>query len=259
LPVTFFSGCHQTTTQTEKLMQSFNGTVLVVGATGRTGEWVVKSLQHHHIDYHLFVRSGEKALELFGPEIIDKLTVGSIEHPLEIKAALSHADAVICTIGGKVTDPQSPPPSAIDRDGVKRVATLAKEHGIKQFILISSLGVTKPDHPLNKYGQVLTMKLEGEDEVRRLYSEPGYSYTILRPGGLLDGPPMMHAMIFDTGDKIATGIIDRSDVAEVAVISLFTPEAHNLTFELIQSEAAQHSSLAPFFSMTPPQKTQKNK
>ncbi len=228
-------------------MTSFNGTVLVVGATGRTGEWVVKRLQSHHIDYHLFVRSGEKAIELFGPEIIDKLTIGSVEHPEEIKAALSHVDAVICTIGGKVTDPEAPPPSAIDRDGVKRLAELAKEYGIKKFILISSLAVTRPDHPMNKYGQVLTMKLEGENEVRRLYSEEGYSYTILRPGGLIDGPPLMHTLIFDTGDKIATGIIDRSDVAEAAVTSLFTPEAHNLTFELIQSEAVQHSSLSHFF------------
>jgi len=228
-------------------MTSFNGTVLVVGATGRTGEWVVKRLQSHHIDYHLFVRSGAKALELFGPEIIDKLTIGSVEHPEEIKAALCHADAVICTIGGKVTDPESPPPSAIDRDGVKRVANLAKEHGIKHFILVSSLAVTRPDHPMNKYGQVLTMKLEGENEVRRLYSEAGYSYTILRPGGLIDGPPLMHTLIFDTGDRIATGMIDRSDVAEAAVISLFTPAAHNLTFELIQSEAASHSSLSHFF------------
>jgi uncharacterized protein YbjT (DUF2867 family) len=228
-------------------MISFNGTVLVVGATGRTGQWVVKRLQSYHIDYHLFVRSGEKALELFGPEIMDKLTIGSIEHPEEIKAALNHADAVICTIGGKVTDPEAPPPSAIDRDGIKSLANLAKKHGIKHFILVSSLAVTKPDHPLNKYGQVLTMKLEGENEVRRLYREAGYSYTILRPGGLIDGPPLMHTLIFDTGDRIATGVIDRSDVAEAAVISLFTPAAHNLTFELIQSEAVPQSSLTPFF------------
>jgi len=231
------------------MMSSFNGTVLVVGATGRTGAWVVKRLQSHGIDYHLFVRSGEKALELFGPEIIDTLTIGSIEHPEEIKAALCHADAVICALGGKATDPAAPPPSAIDRDGVKRLATLAKKQGIKHFILISSLGVTKPDHPLNKYGNVLSMKLEGENEVRRLYAESGYSCTILRPGGLLDGPPLMHAMIFDTGDRIATGVIQRSDVAEVAVLSLFTPEARNLTFELIQGEEAQQSSLSHFFSM----------
>ncbi len=232
-------------------MKSFNGTVLVVGATGRTGLWVVKRLQSHNIKYHLFVRSAPKAIELFGLEISDKLTVGSVENPEEIKAALSHADAVICTIGGKVTDPEAPPPSAIDRDGVKRVATLAKERGIKKFILVSSLAVTKPEHPMNKYGQVLTMKLEGEHEVRALYSEAGYSFTILRPGGLIDGPPLMHNLIFDTGDKIATGIIDRSDVAEAAVISLFTPEAHNLTFELIQSDAAPNTSLSHFFSLIP--------
>ena len=229
-------------------MKPFKGSVLVVGATGRTGVWVVKRLQHHHIDFHLFVRSGEKALELFGPEVIDKLTIGSIEHPEEIKAAMGHAEAVICAIGGNVTDPKAPPPSAIDRDGVKRLALIARECGVKHFILISSLGVTKPDHPLNKYGQVLTMKLEGENEVRRLFSEPGYSYTILRPGGLIDGPPLNHALDFDTGDRIVTGVIDRSDVAEVAVISLFTPEAHNLTFELIQSKEAQQSSLSDYFT-----------
>ena len=229
-------------------MKPFKGSVLVVGATGRTGVWVVRRLQHHTIDYHLFVRSGEKALELFGPEVIDKLTIGSIEHPEEIKAAMGHAEAVICAIGGNVTDPKAPPPSAIDRDGVKRLALIARECGVKHFILISSLGVTKPDHPLNKYGQVLTMKLEGENEVRRLFSEPGYSYTILRPGGLIDGPPLNHALDFDTGDRIVTGVIDRSDVAEVAVISLFTPEAHNLTFELVQSKEAQQSSLSDYFT-----------
>ena len=228
-------------------MTSFKGTVLVAGATGKTGVWIVNRLQSHHIDYHLFVRSGAKALELFGPEIIDNLTIGSIEHPEEIRAALRHADAVICAIGGKVTDPASPPPSAIDRDGVKRLAQLAKEQGIKHFILISSLAVTRTDHPFNKYGQVLTMKLEGENEVRRLYSEPGFSYTILRPGGLIDGPPLKHSMIFDTGDKIETGAIRRSDVAEVAVISLFISEAHNLTFELIEGEESLQSSLVPFF------------
>ena len=228
-------------------MTLFNGTVLVAGATGRTGAWVVKRLQSHQIDYHLFVRSGAKALELFGPEIIDKLTIGSIEHPEEIRAGLRHTDAVICAIGGNVTDPASPPPSAIDRDGVKRLAKLAKEQGVRHFVLISSLAVTRANHPFNKFGQVLTMKLEGENEVRRLYSEPGFSYTILRPGGLTDGPPLMHSMIFDTGDRIETGAIRRSDVAEIAVISLFTPEAHNLTFELIEGEESPKSSLVQFF------------
>ena len=228
----------------------YSGTVLVAGATGRTGQWVVKRLQHYGFDYRLFVRSGEKAVEKFGPEVIDRLTLGSIEHGSEIDAALKNADAVICAVGGSVMDPEAPPPSMIDRDGVIRIASRSKRCGIKRFILVSSLSVTKPDHPLNQYGKVLTMKLEAENEVRRLYGENGFGYTILRPGGLVDGgEPLQHEMVFDTGDRIETGTINRSDVAEAAVEALWVPEAHRLTFELIQGKAAPQESFEKYFRL----------
>ncbi|NTW64051.1 MAG: SDR family oxidoreductase [Chlorobiaceae bacterium] len=231
--------------------RTFKGTVLVVGATGRTGQWIVRRLEEHHIPCRLFVRSSDKAVELFGKDVENHISTGSIENAEEIKSALEHADAVICAIGSSVTVPGAPPPSAIDRDGVIRLATLAKQKNIRKFILVSSLAVTKPDHPLNKYGNVLTMKLAGEDAVRELFAEKGYSYTILRPGGLLDGPPLLHELRFDTGDRLATGAIQRSDVAEVAVLSLFMEEAHNSTFELIQTDEKNQTSLRHFFSQLP--------
>ena len=226
----------------------YSGTVLVAGATGRTGQWVVKRLKHYGIDYRLFVRSGEKALEMFGAEVVDRLTIGNIEREGDIDAAVKNADAVICAVGGNVMDPESPPPSSIDRDGVVRFASRSKKQGVKKFILVSSLAVTKPDHPLNKYGNVLTMKLEAENEVRRLYGEKGISYTILRPGGLIDEEgALRHTMLFDTGDRIETGTINRSDVAEAAVEALWIPDAQNLTFELIQQEAAPQTSFERYF------------
>ena len=227
-------------------MKPFEGTVLVAGATGRTGQWIVRSLQARNLNYRLFVRSGTKAIELFGPEVIDRLIIGSIENDREVDAAVRHCTGVISAIGSYVTDPEAPTPAVIDRDGLIRLATAARRHGVKKIVVVSSLSVTKPEHPLNKYGQVLTMKLEGENVVRELFSEPGLSYTVLRPGGLLDGPPLQHVLKFDTGDRI-TGAINRSDVAEVAVLSLTHPKAHNLTFELIGTADAPQNSLEPFF------------
>jgi len=224
----------------------FKGTVLVVGGTGRTGQWIVRRLQHHDVPFRLFVRSAEKALALFPETAADLLSTGSVENPDEIRKALHTIDAVICSIGSAVTDPEAAPPSAIDRDAVIRLAALAREAGVKRFILISSLGVTKPEHPLNRYGRVLDMKLEGENGVRRLFGEAGYSFTVIRPGGLLDGPPLQHRLRIDTGDLI-TGSVDRSDVAEIAVLSLAAPEATNRTFELIREETAPQHSLLPFF------------
>lgn len=226
----------------------FTGTVLVAGATGRTGRLVVQRLQTHGIDFRLFVQSGVKAVELFGPEIVDKLVIGSVLSEEEVEAAVRNMDAVICAIGGNVMNPEAPPPSAIDRDGVIRLAGAAKAAGVTTFVLISSLGVTHPEHPLNKYGRVLDMKLAGEEAVRKLYGEAGFRHTILRPGGLLDGPAFRHELRFDTGDRIS-GSIARADVAEAAVISLWHPKAANKTFELIKAgeEEIAQSSLEAFF------------
>ncbi|MBN1928612.1 MAG: SDR family oxidoreductase [Chlorobiaceae bacterium] len=226
----------------------FTGTVLVAGATGRTGQHIVRRLQAHGVDFRLFVQSGVRAVEQFGPEIVDRLVIGSVLNDKEVAAAVRNNDAVICAIGGNVMNPDAPPPSAIDRDGVIRLARAAKEAGVTTFVLVSSLGVTHPEHPLNKYGRVLDMKLAGEDVVRQLYGEAGFRHTILRPGGLLDGPAFRHELRFETGDRIS-GTIDREDVAEVAVISLWHPKAENKTFELIRAgdEEAAQTSLERFF------------
>ena len=229
-------------------MKPFEGTVLVAGATGRTGQWIVRRLLAHGIEVRLFVRSGAKAIEMFGPECVDSLAIGSIENPAEIEAAVKGCRAVISAIGAYVTDPAAPPPSVIDREGMRHFATNARKAGVEKFIQVTSLAVTRPEHPLNKYGNVLNMKLEGENAIRSIYSEPGFAYTILRPGGLQDGPPFRHELLFGKGDTI-TGTIDRSDVAEAAVVSLWHPRAVNQTFELIkasENEALQ-TSLEPFF------------
>ena len=227
-------------------MKKFEGTVLVAGATGRTGQWIVRRLQAHSIDYRLFARSRTKAIELFGRECVDRLALGSLENPSETEAAVCGCSAVISAIGAYVTDPSSPPPSVIDRDGMRSLAMIARQCGVKKFIQITSLAVTRPEHPMNRYGDVLSMKLLGEEAIRSIYATPGFSFTILRPGGLQDGAPLLHNLEFATGDTI-TGVIDRSNVAEAAVVSLWHPAASNLTFELIRGEACAQSSLEPFF------------
>ncbi len=227
-------------------MNKFNGIVLVAGATGRTGQWIVRRLQAYNIDYRLFARSREKAIELFGSDCADKLALGSIENSSETEAAVFGCSAVISAIGTYVTDPNAPPPSAIDRDGMKSLAMIAHKCGVKKFIQVTSLAVTRPEHPMNRYGEVLRMKLLGENAIRSVYTARRFSYTILRPGGLQDGNPFLHKLEFGTGDTLM-GVIDRSDVAEAAVISLWHPNAVNATFELIRGEKAARPSLEPFF------------
>ncbi|NTU98246.1 MAG: SDR family oxidoreductase [Chlorobiaceae bacterium] len=237
-------------TRIDRADKKFKGTVLVAGATGRTGRWVVRRLQAHGIDYRLFVRTGSKAIEYFGPECTDRLVSGSIENQAELETATSGCSAVISAIGAYVTDPDAPPPSTIDRDGMSTFAKIARSNGVRRFIQVTSLAVTRPEHPMNNYGEVLSMKLQGENAIRSIYSRTGYSYTILRPGGLQDGEPFRHDLRFGTGD-ILTGVIDRSDLAEAAVVSLWHPKASNMTFELIRGEKKVCSSFEHYFEQLP--------
>lgn len=223
-------------------MPEFAGTVLVAGATGRTGREIVRRLRHYGVGVRLYVRSAEKAIELFGEEISGALSTGSLDDENAIRAAMKGCRALISAIGSNPADTASPPPSAIDRDAVMRLARIAAESGIERFILVSSLGATHPEHPLNKYGQVLTMKLHGEDEVRSRFPGSERTHTVIRPGGLLDTPPFSHGLLAATGDTIS-GSVSRGDVAEIAVLSLWHPAATNATFELIQQDEARKESL----------------
>lgn len=142
-------------------------------------------------------------------------------------------------------------PKHVDFGGVVATIEAIKLHKVEEpetvspkFILISSLGVTRPYWPiyimLNTLGgRVMTYKLKGEDFVRSAGSE--IDYTIIRPGRLVSSeknPQLKDSdLVADQGDKI-TGQILREDVARTALYAALNREAGNkTTFELISGQS----------------------
>ncbi len=222
----------------------YNGRVLVAGATGRTGQWVVKRLLHYGIAVRVFSREREKASALFGESV--EIVTGRIQSDSEIAAAVKGCDAVISALGSSSLSGESSP-GDVDRDGVIRLVDEAARAGVKHFALVSSLAVTKWYHPLNLFGGVLMKKWEAEEHLRKIFSKEGRSYTIVRPGGLKEGEPLCHKLHVDTGDRLWNGFIDRSDVAELLVLSLWIDKAKNRTFEVVSDGEEQQSGLAKYY------------
>jgi len=213
----------------------YTGTVLVAGASGRTGRWIVKRLRHYGVPVRALVRSRERA-EGFGDGV--ELAVGTLQDRAALERAAAGCTAVISAVGSSELFGDSSP-SAVDRDGVIRLAEAAVAAGVKHFGLVSSFAVTRWYHPLNLFGGVLLMKQAGEKRVRELFSGEGRSHTIVRPGGLKDGEPLRHRLVVGEGDRMWSGWIHRSDVAELLVLSLWTPKARNRTFEVVSGEEEQ--------------------
>jgi len=226
----------------------YGGKVLVAGATGRTGQWVVERLLHYGIAVRVFSRQADKALTLFGQSV--EIVTGKIQNAEDIARAVEGCDAVLSAIGSSSYSGESSP-ADVDRDGVKRLVDEAARAGVKHFGLVSSLGVTRWYHPLNLFGAVLLKKWEAEEHLRELFASPARSYTIVRPGGLKDGEPLLHKLHVESGDRLWSGWINRSDVAELLVLSLWVEKAKNKTFEVVNEREEVQSTLERCYDLLP--------
>jgi len=225
-------------------MKMYRGKVLVAGATGKTGQWVVTRLLHYGIPVRVFSRDRDKAARLFGDNV--EIVTGKIQNAVDIAEAVKGCDAVLSALGSSAYSGESSP-ADVDRDGIKRLADEAAKAGVKHFGLVSSLAVTKWYHPLNLFAGVLTKKWEAEEHVRALFAQAGRSYTIVRPGGLKDGEPLLHKLHVDTGDRLWNGFINRADVAELLVIALWLEKAKNKTFEVVNETEEPQKSLEHYY------------
>ena len=212
------------------------GTVLVAGASGKTGRFVMEQLVAEGYDARGMTRNPEGAAEKVPGDY--NWVQADATDPATLTAAMDGADYVICTIGAGIGDANGPnAPEFVDYGGVKNLVDAAVAADVKHFVLMSSQGATDddPENQLNKlFNNVLIWKLKGEDHLRA----SGLNYTVVRPGGL-EGPYEAGTvgLKFDQGDD-SQGMIHRADVATVMIAALEDPDANKKTFELFGDQEA---------------------
>lgn len=198
------------------------GLVVVAGATGRTGQLVVKYLKAEGYEVRAMVRSLEKGKRVLGEDI--SMVKADVTVPSSLLPLLDGVDFVISAIGSGKASPED-----VDYGGSVALIDAAKSAGIKKFIMVTSGGVTWRVHPLNWTGDnVLKWKRKAELYLRA----SGLTHVIVRPnGGLSDKPANTNRITFTQNDKFAMKI-SREDVAIVCAKALVYKEADNKTFEI---------------------------
>ncbi|MEQ1801213.1 MAG: SDR family oxidoreductase [Gammaproteobacteria bacterium] len=205
--------------------------VLVAGATGGTGQQVVRELAASGYRVRALVRDAAGARAVLGDSV--EYATGDVRDRPTIDAAMRGARYAISAIGSTRQDPANGP-EFVDFQGIRNLAEAAAAAKLDQLVVVSSAGVTQEDHPLNRmFGNVLIWKGRGEDAVRA----SGVPYTIVRPGGLTNKAGGESGVRLEQGDR-GTGFIPRADVARVCVAALKSPAARNRTFELYSAPSA---------------------
>lgn len=215
--------------------------VLVAGATGQTGKRVVDQLlAQDGMTVRALVRDREKAASQLASAV--EISVGDVMDLASLRTALADCQLLISATGAAPSlDPTGP--YKVDYDGNKNLVDAAKAANVEQFVMVSSLCVSKLFHPLNLFWGILYWKKQAEDYLK----QSGVPYTIVRPGGLKneDSP---QPLVMSSADTLFEGNIPRQKVAQVCVEALSQPAAKNKVVEIITSETAVAKPISGLFA-----------
>ena len=204
--------------------------ITVFGATGKTGQQVVRGLVERGVAVRAFVRDTEKAQALLpaGVEIV----VGDLTDRDAVRRALTGVDKVYLAVGEREDQQQ------LEETVVDEVAAT----GVTHLVKISVPGAS-PDSP------VLLGRWHGAVEQR--INEAGLpAVTIIRPNwfsqNFLGSAPTIasHNTIYAAAGEGRIAPIDARDVAAVAVVAL-TEDGHaGGDYYVTGPEALSHSEIA---------------
>ncbi len=210
-------------------MTTFTGTVLVLGANGETGSRVVSNLHTKGISARAMVRDATKIEGLASSTT--EIFTGSVLKLDELRRAMQGCGTLISTLGTKaLNNPDEI--EAIDYTAIINAIQVAKEVGLNQFILCSSIGTDNPEAI-----PFLAAPLRAKRRAEEALIASGLTYTIVHPGGLRNDPGSQNVLVSHTPLHGGTSIT-RDDVAEVLVQALLQPEARNASVYILQNPQA---------------------
>jgi uncharacterized protein YbjT (DUF2867 family) len=182
--------------------------IALFGATGGTGRQVVEQALAQGYRVRALVRNPAKLSERDGLTLLqgDVLDQAAVDHCVEGCAA------VICVLG---SHGRSEP---VEDLGTERILAAMKSHGQRRLIAVTSMGVGDSIEQVAAFFRAimkLTLKrvMEAKERQEQAIMASDLDWTIVRPGGLTDGPAT-GTYRSGTDKSIKATRVSRADVAD---------------------------------------------
>ncbi|WP_121743239.1 SDR family oxidoreductase [Natronorubrum halophilum] len=211
-------------------------TVLVAGATGRTGSELLRKLDDTSLHVRAMTRSAANHESLV-TNGADEVMVGDLLDPAAARVAVENCDAVLFAAGSNLATGLLRPGRVVDGTGVINLVEAATAEGVRTFVLQSTIGVgdSRPGMPLWARSVVLRWTVREKARAERALRESGLEHVVFRPGWLTDESATHDVLIAEGGGNM-TGSIPRADVARLMVAALFTPTVANRSLEVVAKD-----------------------
>lgn len=199
--------------------------VLIAGSHGKIGRRLTRLLADRGHEPVAMIRSQDQAQEmtdLGGTPLVADLA-GDVDD------SARGVDAIVFTAGG---GPGSSPESkqTIDRGGAEKLVASAERHGVRRYVIVSSMG----SGDVEAASEMMKPYQEAKGQADEAVAASDLDWTIVRPGGLTD----------DDGDGLVDlavslgrgGQVPRDDVAVVIADALEDARTFRRTFEVLDGD-----------------------
>eukprot|EP00546_Thalassionema_frauenfeldii_P004139 CAMPEP_0178926264 /NCGR_PEP_ID=MMETSP0786-20121207/18426_1 /TAXON_ID=186022 /ORGANISM="Thalassionema frauenfeldii, Strain CCMP 1798" /LENGTH=302 /DNA_ID=CAMNT_0020601347 /DNA_START=58 /DNA_END=966 /DNA_ORIENTATION=+ len=219
-----------------------DGTVLVTGATGRTGSFLYHELKRRGVsDLRAFVRNADKAREVLGCIACDEtegIYVGDVTQPQDLKRAMAGVKTLAIAVGAGARSSPDVQRQVEFNSVVYSIEALANGGGSRPLsvVLCSSMGTNITPQP-SWAGDILFWKLNAE---AFLSSSAIGRTVIVKPCGLKEGMAGKNSTLLVGHNGTITETSDyhtvsREDVASVMAEAVLMPydssRSTNLRFD----------------------------
>jgi putative NADH-flavin reductase len=188
----------------------------IFGATGGTGRQLVEQALAAGHAVTALVRDPAK-LTLQNPNL--KVMEGNALQPADVAKAVAGAAVVIVSLGNTSNNPD-----LSVSNGTQQIVQAMQTQGVRRLIVVSSLGVGDSKNQVPFLFKLimwtfLRKAMRDKEEQEKIVRTSGLDWTIVRPGGLTDGPRTGQYK-FGTDRTIRAGQVARADVADFVLKQL---------------------------------------
>lgn len=192
--------------------------VAVFGGTGGTGRQVIEQALDAGHDIRALVRNPAALADLAAAHPTLTLVAGDCREAAPVADCIAGTEAVICVLGSRSGA------APIEAIGTREIIAAMQAQGVRRLIAVTSMGVGDSIAQVPAFFRVLmrlTLKqiMAAKEEQEALIRATDLEWTIVRPGGLTDGPRTGRYRS-GTDPSIKATRVARADVAEFVVQQL---------------------------------------
>jgi uncharacterized protein YbjT (DUF2867 family) len=211
--------------------------VLVAGAHGKTARRLVRMLAEDGHEVRGLVRKEDQLpdVEADGAEpVLVNLEEEEVEGA--VGEAVEGCDAIIFAAGAGPGSGAARK-ETMDYGGAVKLVEAAEKHGVRRYVMLSSMGAGDPGGGSEAMRPYLIAKARADERLQ----ESGLDYTIIRPGSLTDeeGTGRIEAAQ-SLGRR---GEISRDDVARTFADALEVENTYRKTFEILAGDTPIREAL----------------